>query len=166
MGYDVKDFQVFYWRLRGWKKLGNEPASSEFGCGGHKWCVLSDYRHLSHLRNLKIRPGEYSSSRSAMPFRMRMTPPPSTSIVPAPMVWERIGTLASNSRQSSQILAIPPFIPSGVCNSQFGMLSLNLYWPSSQTNTIGSPPKNPTGVSGVSASGVNYSNPNLATTAQ
>ena len=110
-------------------KLGNKLASSEIDCGGHKRCVLSDCHHLSRLRNLKARPGEYSSSRSAMP--LQMTPPLSTSIVPAPTAWKRIGMLASNSRWSSQTLAIPPFIPSGVFHSQIWMLSLNLYRPSS-----------------------------------
>ena len=56
MGYDVKDFQVFHWKLQGWEKLEKGLTSSEFYCGGRKWCVLSGYPHLSHLGNLKFRP--------------------------------------------------------------------------------------------------------------
>jgi ubiquitin carboxyl-terminal hydrolase 7 len=37
MGHDIKDFQVFTWRLHNWKKLEKKLTSPEFECGGHKW---------------------------------------------------------------------------------------------------------------------------------
>ncbi|KAI6036100.1 hypothetical protein PISMIDRAFT_10918 [Pisolithus microcarpus 441] len=40
LGHDVKDFQVFTWRLTNWKKLEKKITSSEFDCGGHKWRIL------------------------------------------------------------------------------------------------------------------------------
>jgi len=39
LGHDVKDFKVFSWTLRGWKKLEKKLTSEEFECGGHKWHV-------------------------------------------------------------------------------------------------------------------------------
>lgn len=53
LGYDVKELQVFHWKLLGWKKLEKKLTSSEFDCGGHKWYVLLGYRRHFHLRNLK-----------------------------------------------------------------------------------------------------------------
>ena len=124
MGYDVKDFQVFHWKLQGWEKLEKRLTSSEFGCGGRKWCVLSGYPHLSHPGNLKFRPGGYSSSRLATLFP-QMVLLLSTSITPTPKIWKRIGTLASNSHWPPQTLTIPPFIPSTVCSSQLKILLPN-----------------------------------------
>ncbi|KIY70003.1 ubiquitin carboxyl-terminal hydrolase 5 [Cylindrobasidium torrendii FP15055 ss-10] len=40
MGYDVKDFQVFQWRLNNWRKLDKKLTSPEFECGGHRWRIL------------------------------------------------------------------------------------------------------------------------------
>lgn len=40
LGHDVKDFQVFTWRLTNWKKLDKKLTSPEFECGGHKWRIL------------------------------------------------------------------------------------------------------------------------------
>ncbi|KAL0946992.1 hypothetical protein HGRIS_013138 [Hohenbuehelia grisea] len=40
LGHDVKDFQVFTWRLNTWKKLEKKLTSPEFECGGHKWRIL------------------------------------------------------------------------------------------------------------------------------
>ncbi|KAF9649112.1 cysteine proteinase [Thelephora ganbajun] len=42
LGHDVKEFQVFHWKLhwRGWKKLEKKLTSPEFDCGGHKWRIL------------------------------------------------------------------------------------------------------------------------------
>ncbi|KAF8894531.1 hypothetical protein BD779DRAFT_1669025 [Infundibulicybe gibba] len=40
IGHDVKDFQVFTWRLSNWKKLDKKLTSPEFECGGHKWRIL------------------------------------------------------------------------------------------------------------------------------
>jgi len=37
LGHDVKDFQVYTWRLTNWKKLEKKITSPEFDCGGHKW---------------------------------------------------------------------------------------------------------------------------------
>lgn len=39
LGFDVKDFKVFNWTLRGWKKLDKKLTSEEFECGGHRWYV-------------------------------------------------------------------------------------------------------------------------------
>jgi ubiquitin carboxyl-terminal hydrolase 7 len=39
LGHDVKDFQVFTWKLTGWKKLEKKLTSPEFECGGHRWFV-------------------------------------------------------------------------------------------------------------------------------
>lgn len=84
LGYDVKEFQVFHWKLQGWKKLEKKLTGPEFDCGGHKWCVLSPYRPLPHLRNLKTRSGGYFSSRSAIPTLPRMIPSLSISITLTP----------------------------------------------------------------------------------
>lgn len=40
MGHDIKDFQVYHWRVNGWKKLEKKMHSPEFECGGHKWRIL------------------------------------------------------------------------------------------------------------------------------
>ncbi|KAF4576508.1 hypothetical protein EYR40_000746 [Pleurotus pulmonarius] len=40
LGHEVKDFQVFTWRLTNWKKLEKKITSPEFECGGHKWRIL------------------------------------------------------------------------------------------------------------------------------
>jgi len=40
LGHDVQEFQVFHWKLKGWKELGKKLTSPEFDCGGHKWYVL------------------------------------------------------------------------------------------------------------------------------
>ncbi|KAI6117699.1 hypothetical protein EDD16DRAFT_1895983 [Pisolithus croceorrhizus] len=40
LGHDVKDFQVYTWRLTNWKKLEKKITSPEFDCGGHKWRIL------------------------------------------------------------------------------------------------------------------------------
>ncbi|KAJ7156042.1 hypothetical protein C8R43DRAFT_421204 [Mycena crocata] len=40
LGHDVKDFQVYTWRLSNWKKLDKKLTSDEFECGGHKWRIL------------------------------------------------------------------------------------------------------------------------------
>lgn len=37
LGHEVKDFQVFSWRLPNWKKLEKKLTSPDFECGGHKW---------------------------------------------------------------------------------------------------------------------------------
>jgi ubiquitin carboxyl-terminal hydrolase 7 len=37
LGYDVKEFRVFTWKLTGWKKLEKKLTSPEFDCGGHRW---------------------------------------------------------------------------------------------------------------------------------
>ena len=42
LGHDVKEFQVFHWKLQGWKKLEKKLTSPEFDCGGHKWYVPLD----------------------------------------------------------------------------------------------------------------------------
>jgi hypothetical protein len=53
LGHDVKEFQVFHWKLQGWKKLEKKLTSPEFDCGGHKWHVLFGHRPIPPLRNLK-----------------------------------------------------------------------------------------------------------------
>lgn len=40
LGHDVKEFQVFHWKLTNWKKLDKKITSSDFECGGHKWRIL------------------------------------------------------------------------------------------------------------------------------
>ncbi|ESK93065.1 ubiquitin carboxyl-terminal hydrolase 5 [Moniliophthora roreri MCA 2997] len=40
LGHDIKDLQVFTWRLEHWKKLEKKITSPEFECGGHKWRIL------------------------------------------------------------------------------------------------------------------------------
>ncbi|KAF8348462.1 ICP0-binding domain of ubiquitin-specific protease 7-domain-containing protein [Amanita rubescens] len=40
LGYDVKGFRVFTWRLTNWTKLEEKLTSPEFECGGHKWRIL------------------------------------------------------------------------------------------------------------------------------
>jgi len=40
LGYDVKEFKVFHWRLDGWKKLDKKLTSPDFDCGGHLWSVI------------------------------------------------------------------------------------------------------------------------------
>lgn len=47
LGHDVKEFQVFHWKLQGWKKLDKKLTSSEFDCGGHKWYVPPSYHALA-----------------------------------------------------------------------------------------------------------------------
>jgi hypothetical protein len=84
LGHDVKEFQVSHWKLQGWKKLEKKLTGPEFDCGGHKWCALTSYRPLPHLRNLKTRPGGYFSSRSAILTLPRMIPSLSISITPTP----------------------------------------------------------------------------------
>jgi ubiquitin carboxyl-terminal hydrolase 7 len=37
LGHDVKDFQVFSWRLDRWRSLEKKLTSADFECGGHKW---------------------------------------------------------------------------------------------------------------------------------
>ncbi|KAF9649103.1 hypothetical protein BDM02DRAFT_3167185 [Thelephora ganbajun] len=40
LGYNVKELQVFHWKLQDWKKLEKKLTSPEFDCGGHKWRIL------------------------------------------------------------------------------------------------------------------------------
>lgn len=40
LGHDVKDFQVFTWRLDRWRNLDKKLTSPDFECGGHKWRIL------------------------------------------------------------------------------------------------------------------------------
>lgn len=42
LGHDVKEFKVFTWPLKGWKKLEKKLTGPEFECGGHKWRVPVD----------------------------------------------------------------------------------------------------------------------------
>ncbi|KAH7100498.1 hypothetical protein BKA62DRAFT_706491 [Auriculariales sp. MPI-PUGE-AT-0066] len=37
---DVKELQVFHWKLNRWSELGNRVESPEFACGGHRWKIL------------------------------------------------------------------------------------------------------------------------------
>ena len=84
LGYDVKEFQVFHWKLQGWKKLEKKLTGPEFDCGGHKWYVFPGYPPPLHLRNLKTRLGEYFSFPSEIPTLLQMIPSPFTSITPTP----------------------------------------------------------------------------------
>lgn len=47
LSHDVKEFQVFHWKLQGWKKLEKKLTSPEFDCGGHKWYVSPNYYSLA-----------------------------------------------------------------------------------------------------------------------
>jgi len=98
LNYDVKEFQVFHWKLSSWKGLEKKLTSPEFDCGGYKWYVLSGHCHLSPPCNLKTHPGIYFSSRSAIPTFLKMTMSPYIFIVQPQRVRKRIGTLASNLR--------------------------------------------------------------------
>ena len=40
LGREIKEFQVFHWKLSGWKGFEKKLTSSEFDCGGHKWYIL------------------------------------------------------------------------------------------------------------------------------
>ena len=82
LGHDVKEFQVFHWKLQGWKKLDKKLTSSEFDCGGHKWYVLLD--HIARFCDLRVHPGGYFSSRSEIPTLLPMIPSRSISITPTP----------------------------------------------------------------------------------
>lgn len=63
LGYDVKEFRTFHWKLQDWRKLRKQLTSPEFDCGGHKWYGLPVHRHLYHSRNLSFPSGGYFSSR-------------------------------------------------------------------------------------------------------
>ena len=84
LGHDVKEFQVFHWKLQGWKKLDKKLTSPEFECGGHKWCVLTVHRPLDPLRNLRIHSGGYFSSRSEILTPLLTIPSLSILTTPTP----------------------------------------------------------------------------------
>jgi len=145
LGYEVKEFKAFHWKLQGWEKLERRLTGSEFDCGGHKWCVLPGSHHS---RNLEFHSGGYSSFRSATSTPLRLTPSLSTSIMSTPRHgW--VGTLGPNSLWSSQILMIPPSIASVVRSSLVWVFS-NSQGPPSQMHITGSLPYSPTGVSPIS----------------
>ena len=124
--HDVKEFQVFHWKLRDWKELERKLTSPEFDCGGYKWCILPGYRRVCHSHRLTMYPGRYISSPVGDLAFHQMTVFLSISIAPAPRLWKRVGTLAPNLRWPSQTFTIPQSIPSVVRNSQFQTSSLNL----------------------------------------
>jgi len=51
LGHKLKEFEVFHWKLQGWKKLNRKLTSAEFDCGGHRWYVLPAHLRLSHSRH-------------------------------------------------------------------------------------------------------------------
>jgi len=51
LGHEIKEFQVFHWKLQGWENLDRQLTSPEFDCGGHRWYVLPGHPRLSHSRN-------------------------------------------------------------------------------------------------------------------
>lgn len=55
LGHDVKGFQVFHWKLSGWRGFEKKLTSSEFDCGGHKWYILSGCCRHSRSRILYFR---------------------------------------------------------------------------------------------------------------
>jgi len=116
LGYDVKQLQVFHWKLQDWKKLGRKQVSPEFDCGGHKWHVFPTRRRPSQSLNLKAHLGRYFSSRPAI-LSIQATPSPSISIVPDPRTRKMIGTHARSSRWQSQIHTILLSTPSTVRTS-------------------------------------------------
>ena len=84
LGHDVKESQVFHWKLQGWKKLDKKITSPEFDCGGHKWYVLLDNRSFVLLRNPRTHSGGYFSSRLEIPTPPQMIPSLFISITPTP----------------------------------------------------------------------------------
>ena len=124
LGHEVKEFQVYHWKLQGWKKLGKKLISPEFDCGGHAWYVAPGHRHPSHSYNLQTHSGRYFSSRPVIATPPRMTPPLSISIAPTPTQGGE-GTLVPNLRWSSRTPTILPFIPSAVRRSQLKALSFS-----------------------------------------
>ncbi|KAJ3862479.1 hypothetical protein EV359DRAFT_74151 [Lentinula novae-zelandiae] len=58
LGQDIKDFQVFTWRLENWKKLDKKLTSQEFECGGHKWCARSSRILLFPFGNSNAPPND------------------------------------------------------------------------------------------------------------
>jgi ubiquitin carboxyl-terminal hydrolase 7 len=49
LGHDVKDFQVYTWRINRWKTLDKRLTSPDFECGGHKWWDSSEALFCSSL---------------------------------------------------------------------------------------------------------------------
>ena len=149
LGYTIKESKVFHWKVQGWGNHDEKLTSPEFSCGGHKWYVLPGHHLLLHLCDLEILSGGYFSSHSVFRANLKMRPSPSISTTPAP-TRVRVGTLAPNSRWSSQTFATPPSIPSAVRGSQLKTFPSFEGLPS-QRHATGSPPKSVTGVSPVSA---------------
>ncbi|KAI6044456.1 ICP0-binding domain of ubiquitin-specific protease 7-domain-containing protein [Pisolithus marmoratus] len=69
LGHDVKDFQVYTWRVTNWDKL--KMTSPKFDCGGHKWSVpwLPTDRRLLNIKCIPRRilwsPSRYSDDPSS-----------------------------------------------------------------------------------------------------
>ena len=123
LGYDIKEFQVFHWKLLGWKRLDKELTSSEFNCGGHKWYVLSCCCRHFHSHNPENCSGAYFSSRSEIRRLLQMTPSLCISLAQAQR--ERVGTHAPNLCWSYRTLTILPFISLEVRGSQLKTFSPN-----------------------------------------
>jgi hypothetical protein len=74
LGHDVKDFQVFTWRLNNWKKLDKKLTSPEFDCGGHKWFVDGVPERRSCVVVTHCLPGAFYYSPSAILMHPQMIP--------------------------------------------------------------------------------------------
>jgi hypothetical protein len=75
MGLDAKDFTVFTWNLKNWKKLEKKLTSPDFECGGHKWQAHAYILvcHQDKLLTWILYAGVYFSSLLATPMRPQMT---------------------------------------------------------------------------------------------
>ena len=70
LGYDIKDFKVFSWRLNNWKKLDEKLTSQEFECGGHKWSGPFSVFQL-WFRSHERQPFQCQQANSTLPIRKR-----------------------------------------------------------------------------------------------
>ena len=113
MGYEVKDFKVFTWKLGSWKKLDKKLTSPDFECGGHKWCVI--LRHIQRIpSNSNTSSGVYYYSPSVIPTHLRTTPSPSISTMLSQRRHQKAGTHAPSLPLLSPTFMIPQYSPSAV----------------------------------------------------
>ena len=101
LGHDVKEFKVFTWPLKGWKKLEKKLTGPEFECGGHKWRVARRCLPLLTVAYRAVRPllpGAYYSSPSATQMHHRTTPFLYISTTLIPSGHQKAGMLVHSSR--------------------------------------------------------------------
>ena len=112
LGHDVKDFQVFTWRLNNWKKLDKKLTSAEFECGGHKWFVLDDYLPIDPSSNAT--PGVYCFSRLETPMLHQTIPYLFISTTLSLRRHQKVGMLVLSLHLSFQTSMIPRYLLSAV----------------------------------------------------